>query len=98
MVTGERVDEQGYKSQTGMVVPRTMAWITTLSSDEVDKLAPLTAGTFVSPKQQMLAIRGGGFGETNVKALKGARLATPSDESVVTHAIGLGTTIPVRSL
>jgi len=37
----------------------------------------------------------GGFGDTKVKALNGARLTTPPAERLVTQAIGRGTTIPV---
>jgi hypothetical protein len=40
----------------------------------------------------------GGRGDTKVKALNGARFAIPEDDSVDTHAIGRGTTIPVISL
>jgi hypothetical protein len=39
----------------------------------------------------------GGFGETNVKALNGARLRMPLPDRLVTQAIGRGTTIPVNS-
>ena len=39
----------------------------------------------------------GGFCETKVKALKGARLSTPERDRLVTHAIGRGTTMPVIS-
>ena len=39
----------------------------------------------------------GGFGETNIKALNGARLSTPVADRLVTQAIGRGTTTPVIS-
>jgi len=39
----------------------------------------------------------GGFCETKVKALNGARLSTPEADRLVTQAIGRGTTIPVIS-
>lgn len=39
----------------------------------------------------------GGFCETKVKALNGARLSTPLRDRLVTHAIGRGTTMPVIS-
>jgi hypothetical protein len=39
----------------------------------------------------------GGFGETKVKALNGARLTVPPLDALVTQAIGRGTTMPVIS-
>ena len=48
--------EQSYKLLSGIVVPRPIAWITTLSSGGVVNLAPFSAFTFVSPKPPMLAI------------------------------------------
>ena len=40
----------------------------------------------------------GGSWQTPMKKLKGARLFTPSAPTVETHAIGRGTTQPIRSL
>jgi hypothetical protein len=40
----------------------------------------------------------GGSWQTPMKKLKGARLFTPSGPTVDTHAIGRGTTQPIRSL
>ncbi len=40
----------------------------------------------------------GGSPQTPMKKLKGARLFTPSALTVETHAIGRGTTQPIRSL
>ncbi len=40
----------------------------------------------------------GGSPQTPMKKLKGARLLTPSAPTVETHAIGRGTTQPIRSL
>ena len=37
----------------------------------------------------------GGFAPKALKKLNGARLMTPPDDSVVTHAIGRGLTTPV---
>ena len=48
--------EQSYRLLTGIVVPRPIAWVTTLSGDGVVNLAPFSAFTFVSPKPPMLAI------------------------------------------
>jgi flavin reductase (DIM6/NTAB) family NADH-FMN oxidoreductase RutF len=48
--------EQAYRLLTGIVVPRPIAWVTTLSGDGVVNLAPFSAFTFVSPKPPMLAI------------------------------------------
>jgi flavin reductase (DIM6/NTAB) family NADH-FMN oxidoreductase RutF len=48
--------EQAYRLLTGIVVPRPVAWVTTLSSTGTVNLAPFSAFTFVSPKPPMLAI------------------------------------------
>jgi flavin reductase (DIM6/NTAB) family NADH-FMN oxidoreductase RutF len=56
--------ETAYRLITGVVVPRPIAWVTTLSNSGVVNLAPFSAFTFVSPKPPMLAIsvgRKGGF-------------------------------------
>jgi flavin reductase (DIM6/NTAB) family NADH-FMN oxidoreductase RutF len=48
--------EQAYRLITGIVVPRPIAWVTTLSGTGVVNLAPFSAFTFVAPKPPMLAI------------------------------------------
>ena len=48
--------EAAYRLLTGVVVPRPIAWVTSLSSGGVLNLAPFSAFTFVSPKPPMLAI------------------------------------------
>jgi flavin reductase (DIM6/NTAB) family NADH-FMN oxidoreductase RutF len=48
--------EAAYKLLTGIVVPRPVAWVTTVSTVGVVNLAPFSAFTFVSPKPPMLAI------------------------------------------
>src|SRR5258708_5705351 len=48
--------EQAYRLITGIVVPRPIAWVTSLSATGVVNLAPFSAFTFVSPKPPMLAI------------------------------------------
>jgi flavin reductase (DIM6/NTAB) family NADH-FMN oxidoreductase RutF len=48
--------ETAYRLITGVVVPRPIAWVTSLSSGGVLNLAPFSAFTFVSPKPPMLAI------------------------------------------
>ena len=48
--------EAAYKLLLGVVVPRPIAWVTTLSTLGVVNLAPFSAFTFVSPKPPMLAI------------------------------------------
>ena len=48
--------EQIYRLMTGIVVPRPIAWVTSLSSAGVLNLAPFSAFTFVSQKPPMLAI------------------------------------------
>ena len=48
--------EKAYRLITGVVVPRPIAWVTSLSGGGVVNLAPFSAFTFVSPKPPMLAI------------------------------------------
>ena len=48
--------ERIYRLMTGIVVPRPIAWVTTLSASGVLNLAPFSAFTFVSQKPPMLAI------------------------------------------
>jgi flavin reductase (DIM6/NTAB) family NADH-FMN oxidoreductase RutF len=48
--------ERIYRLMTGIVVPRPIAWVTSLSSQGVLNLAPFSAFTFVSHKPPMLAI------------------------------------------
>jgi flavin reductase (DIM6/NTAB) family NADH-FMN oxidoreductase RutF len=48
--------ERTYRLLTGIVVPRPVAWVSTLSVGGVVNLAPFSAFTFVSPKPPMLAI------------------------------------------
>jgi flavin reductase (DIM6/NTAB) family NADH-FMN oxidoreductase RutF len=48
--------ERIYRLMTGIVVPRPIAWVTSLSRKGVLNLAPFSAFTFVSPKPPMLAI------------------------------------------
>jgi flavin reductase (DIM6/NTAB) family NADH-FMN oxidoreductase RutF len=48
--------EQAYRLLTGIVVPRPIAWVTSLSRANTVNLAPFSAFTFVAPKPPMLAI------------------------------------------
>jgi flavin reductase (DIM6/NTAB) family NADH-FMN oxidoreductase RutF len=48
--------ETAYRLITGVVVPRPIAWVTSLSGSGVLNLAPFSAFTFVAPKPPMLAI------------------------------------------
>ena len=56
--------ETAYRLITGVVVPRPIAWVTSLSGDGIVNLAPFSAFTFVSPKPPMLAISVGRKGKT----------------------------------
>lgn len=51
--------EATYKLLTGIVVPRPIAWVTTLSATGSVNLAPFSAFTFVSNKPPMLGINVG---------------------------------------
>ena len=48
--------EACYRLMTGVIVPRPIAWITTVSQDGVVNLAPFSHFTFVAPKPPMVAI------------------------------------------
>jgi flavin reductase (DIM6/NTAB) family NADH-FMN oxidoreductase RutF len=48
--------EASYKLITGIVVPRPIAWVTTLSASGTVNLAPFSFFTCVSPKPPLLAI------------------------------------------
>ena len=51
--------QASYKLLTGTVVPRPIAWVTTLSADGLVNLAPFSAFTFVSSKPPMIGINVG---------------------------------------
>jgi len=55
--------EKVYRLLTGLVVPRPIAWVTSLSSTGILNLAPFSAFTFVAPKPPMLAISVGRKGD-----------------------------------
>jgi flavin reductase (DIM6/NTAB) family NADH-FMN oxidoreductase RutF len=55
--------EKTYRLLTGIVVPRPIAWVTSLSGSGVLNLAPFSAFTFVAPKPPMLAISVGRRGD-----------------------------------
>ncbi|HWL04791.1 MAG TPA: flavin reductase family protein [Xanthobacteraceae bacterium] len=56
--------EQAYRLLTGVVVPRPVAWVSTLSPDGILNLAPFSHFTFVSAKPPMLAVSMGRKGAT----------------------------------
>jgi len=56
--------ETAYRLITGVVVPRPIAWVTSLSATGVLNLAPFSAFMFVSPEPPMLAISVGRKGNT----------------------------------
>jgi flavin reductase (DIM6/NTAB) family NADH-FMN oxidoreductase RutF len=62
------IADESYKLLTGVVVPRPIAWVTTLSANGGINLAPFSTFTFVSPKPPMLAFsvgqRGGIYKDT----------------------------------
>jgi flavin reductase (DIM6/NTAB) family NADH-FMN oxidoreductase RutF len=51
--------EETYKLMTGIVVPRPIAWVTSVSADGVTNLAPFSCFTFVSNKPPMVGINVG---------------------------------------
>lgn len=67
--------ESAYKLLVGTVVPRPIAWVTTLSEGGAVNLAPFSAFTFVAPKPPMLAIsvghKAGTYKDTARNILRG---------------------------
>ncbi len=64
-----RIDPKGlgaddcYKLMTGVIVPRPIAWVTTVSDAGVVNLAPFSHFTFVCPKPPMVALSFGKKGD-----------------------------------
>jgi flavin reductase (DIM6/NTAB) family NADH-FMN oxidoreductase RutF len=53
---GPQTHQENYKLMTGLVVPRPIAWVTTLSPDGGINLAPFSAFTFCCHKPPMVTI------------------------------------------
>lgn len=62
--TGLAADEC-YKLMTGVIVPRPIAWVTTVSDAGVVNLAPFSHFTFVCPKPPMVALSFGRKGDVH---------------------------------
>lgn len=90
--------EASYRLLTGLVVPRPIAWVTTVSAGGVVNLAPFSHFTFVSPKPPMLAIsigqKAGVYKDTATNILRTEEfvvhiadrpLVRPLHESAVEH-------------
>lgn len=56
LAAGELSPEATYRLMSGIVVPRPIAWITTLSEQGVVNLAPFSCFTFVSNKPPLLGV------------------------------------------
>ena len=56
---GPQSHAENYKLMTGLIVPRPIAWISTLSPEGHVNLAPFSAFTFVSHKPPMITITAG---------------------------------------
>ena len=56
ILASELPAERSYRLITGLVVPRPIAWVTTLNDDGQVNLAPFSAFTFVSPKPPLMGI------------------------------------------
>lgn len=54
--TKKQTQAQNYKLMTSVVVPRPIAWVTTISESGIVKLAPFSSFTFVSHNPPMVAI------------------------------------------
>src|SRR6476659_517182 len=56
ILASELPAERSYRLITGLVVPRPIAWVTSLNDDGQVNLAPFSAFTFVSPKPPLMGI------------------------------------------
>jgi flavin reductase (DIM6/NTAB) family NADH-FMN oxidoreductase RutF len=83
--------ETAYRLITGVVVPRPIAWVTTLSGNGVVNLAPFSAFTFVSPKPPMLAIsvgrKGGIYKDTAQNILNNEEYVVHIADSSLMNAV-----------
>ena len=83
--------ETAYRLITGVVVPRPIAWVTTLSNSGVVNLAPFSAFTFVSPKPPMLAIsvgrKGGIYKDTAQNILNNEQYVVHIADSSLMNAV-----------
>ena len=81
-------DDGRYKLMTGIVVPRPIAWVTTMSDEGLVNAAPFSAFTFLSYRPIMLCIsvagRGGKMKDTerNIRA-RGEFVVNMADEAMV---------------
>ncbi|KHQ51701.1 flavin reductase family protein [Mameliella alba] len=64
---GQNSMRENYKIMTGLVVPRPIAWISTLNESGATNLSPFSAFTFCSHKPPMLAISIGRKGGITLK-------------------------------
>ena len=83
--------ETAYRLITGIVVPRPIAWVTSLSASGVLNLAPFSAFTFVSPKPPMLAIsvgrKGGIYKDTAQNILNNEEYVVHIADSSLMNAV-----------
>lgn len=83
--------ETAYRLITGIVVPRPIAWVTSLSGGGVLNLAPFSAFTFVSPKPPMLAIsvgrKGGLYKDTAQNILNNEEYVVHIADSSLMNAV-----------
>lgn len=83
--------ETAYRLITGVVVPRPIAWVTSLSGSGVVNLAPFSAFTFVAPKPPMLAIsvgrKGGIYKDTAQNILNNEEYVVHIADSSLMNAV-----------
>ncbi|MCA6113625.1 flavin reductase family protein [Bradyrhizobium sp. WSM 1738] len=83
--------ETAYRLITGVVVPRPIAWVTSLSASGILNLAPFSAFTFVAPKPPMLAIsvgrKAGIYKDTAQNILNNEEYVVHIADSSLMHAV-----------
>ena len=83
--------DQAYRLLTGIVVPRPVAWVSTLSEGGKVNLAPFSTFTFVSPKPPMLAFsvgrRAGIYKDTALNILRSEEFVVHIADSKLTGAV-----------
>jgi flavin reductase (DIM6/NTAB) family NADH-FMN oxidoreductase RutF len=88
---GPQTMQENYKLMTGLIVPRPIAWVTTLTGQGRVNLAPFSAFTFCSHKPPMVAIsighRAGELKDTGHNLLRDGEFVVNIADRSMTEAL-----------
>jgi flavin reductase (DIM6/NTAB) family NADH-FMN oxidoreductase RutF len=91
ILASELPAERSYRLITGLVVPRPIAWVTTLNDAGQVNVAPFSAFTFVSPKPPLMGIsvgrKGGIYKDTAHNILRREEYVIHIGDGSLVHAI-----------